>query len=95
MIDTPMGVDAVAHASGRPREQIAAERAALVPMRRQGAAQDVANAAVFLASDDAAFITGIVLPVDGGSTLTMAAPGALKAPVPVEESDGHGSVRTS
>jgi 3-oxoacyl-[acyl-carrier protein] reductase len=35
-------------------------------LRRSGSAEDVANAIVFLASDEAAYITGIVLPVDGG-----------------------------
>ncbi|NBT67834.1 MAG: SDR family oxidoreductase, partial [Betaproteobacteria bacterium] len=42
------------------------ERNALVPMGRMGSAWDVANAAVFLASDEAAYITGVLLPVDGG-----------------------------
>ncbi len=37
-------------------------------MGRQGTAWDVANAALFLASDEAAFITGVVLPVDGGQS---------------------------
>ena len=44
-------------------------RAALVakhPMGRLGTAEDVAGAVLFLASDDAAFITGLALPVDGG-----------------------------
>lgn len=36
------------------------------PLRRVGEADDVAKAALFLCSDDAAWITGIVLPVDGG-----------------------------
>ncbi len=38
------------------------------PLPRQGVADDVADAAVFLASERAAQITGIVLPVDGGTT---------------------------
>jgi NAD(P)-dependent dehydrogenase (short-subunit alcohol dehydrogenase family) len=45
------------------------ERAAAVPMKRMGDAWDVARAAVFLASDDAGYITGVVLPVDGGISL--------------------------
>jgi NAD(P)-dependent dehydrogenase (short-subunit alcohol dehydrogenase family) len=69
MMDTPMGVDSVAHATGVRREDVAAQRAALVPMGHQGTSQDVADAALFLASDEAAFITGVVLPVDGGFTL--------------------------
>jgi NAD(P)-dependent dehydrogenase (short-subunit alcohol dehydrogenase family) len=65
-IDTPMAVDASARARHTERELIANARAAQVPMGRQGTAWDVANAAWFLASDAAAFITGIVLLVDGG-----------------------------
>ena len=37
-----------------------------IPLKRMGTAQDVAAAALFLASDDSAYITGQVLPVDGG-----------------------------
>lgn len=37
-----------------------------IPMRRLGTPDDVAAAAAFLASDDASFITGVALPVDGG-----------------------------
>lgn len=36
------------------------------PLRRMGAAEDVAGAVVFLASSQARFVTGVVLPVDGG-----------------------------
>lgn len=65
-IDTPMAVDATARALDTDRASVAAARAASVPLGRQGTAWDVANAAVFLASDDAAFITGVLLLVDGG-----------------------------
>jgi NAD(P)-dependent dehydrogenase (short-subunit alcohol dehydrogenase family) len=69
MVDTPMGVDQVARATGSTRDEVAAQRAATIPMGHQGTSWDVANAALFLTLDDAAFITGVVLPVDGGSTL--------------------------
>lgn len=46
--------------------EMARKRDALAPMGRQGDAWDVARAAAFLASDDAAYITGVCLPVDGG-----------------------------
>jgi NAD(P)-dependent dehydrogenase (short-subunit alcohol dehydrogenase family) len=39
------------------------------PMGRLGDPADVANAAVFLASSQAQFITGVVLPVDGGNSI--------------------------
>lgn len=73
MMDTPMGVDAVARATGAERDQIAAQRAAMVPMGRQGTSWDVANAALFLAGEESAFITGVVLTVDGGFTLQAGA----------------------
>ncbi|HUP84851.1 MAG TPA: SDR family NAD(P)-dependent oxidoreductase [Acidimicrobiales bacterium] len=66
LIDTPMAVDAVARASGVSREEVASVRASRVPMKRQGTAWDVAQAAVYLSSDEAAFVTGVLLPVDGG-----------------------------
>lgn len=68
-IDTPMAVDRRADASNRPREDIAAERDATVPLKgKQGTGWDVAHAALFLASDEAGFITGVALPVDGGAS---------------------------
>jgi NAD(P)-dependent dehydrogenase (short-subunit alcohol dehydrogenase family) len=70
LMDTPMAVDTRARASGRPRREIAAERDRRVPLRaRMGTAWDVANAALFLASDEAGFITGASLLVDGGGAL--------------------------
>jgi NAD(P)-dependent dehydrogenase (short-subunit alcohol dehydrogenase family) len=47
---------------------VAAGRASQVPLGHQGSGWDVAHAALFLASDEAAFITGVVLPVDGGQS---------------------------
>jgi NAD(P)-dependent dehydrogenase (short-subunit alcohol dehydrogenase family) len=44
-------------------------RDAQVPMGHMGDAWDVANAALFLASDEASFITGVTLPVDGGASV--------------------------
>jgi NAD(P)-dependent dehydrogenase (short-subunit alcohol dehydrogenase family) len=67
-IDTPMAVDAAAAATGSDRAELAQTRASMVPLGRQGTAWDVANAALFLASDEAAFITGAILPVDGGQS---------------------------
>jgi NAD(P)-dependent dehydrogenase (short-subunit alcohol dehydrogenase family) len=69
LIDTPMGVDAVAREFGVAREDYAAMRDASVPLKGgMGTAWDVAHAALFLASDEARFITGVLLPVDGGQS---------------------------
>jgi NAD(P)-dependent dehydrogenase (short-subunit alcohol dehydrogenase family) len=68
LMDTPMAVDTRARASGKTRAEVAAGRDARVPLRhKMGTAWDVANAALFLASDEASFITGVALPVDGGA----------------------------
>lgn len=66
LIDTPMAINRRAQERGVPADVVRAERNALVPLGRMGSAWDVANAAVFLASDEAAYITGVLLPVDGG-----------------------------
>jgi len=72
LMDTPMAVDTRSRATGRPREEIQQERDARVPLRgRMGTAWDVANAALFLASDEAGFITGVSLPVDGGALVRI------------------------
>ena len=66
VIDTPH-VMAFVDSETDP-EILAARRASMVPMGRQGTAWDVAHAALFLASDDASYITGVDLRVDGGLT---------------------------
>lgn len=47
------------------RDRIAAD----IPLRRWGAPREMANAVAFLASDEASYITGIVLPIDGGISI--------------------------
>ena len=42
-----------------------------VPLRRHGAVEDVAAAIAFLASDDASFITGVMLDVNGGQVMSI------------------------
>jgi len=69
LIDTPMGVDAVAQSLGIPRANYARLRDDSVPLKGgMGSAWDVAHAALFLASEEARFITGALLPVDGGQS---------------------------
>jgi 3-oxoacyl-[acyl-carrier protein] reductase len=43
--------------------------AAAIPLKRLGDVEDIANAALFLASKEAAYITGQQIVVDGGQTL--------------------------
>lgn len=69
LIATPMAVDTRVREWNQSREQVSAERNAKVPLGRQGTGWDVANAALFLASDEANFITGISVLVDGGRIL--------------------------
>ncbi|RAK64202.1 SDR family NAD(P)-dependent oxidoreductase [Phenylobacterium kunshanense] len=67
LMDTPMAVAGIAGASGRTQAEVRAERDARVPLGgKMGTAWDTAHAALFLASDEAGFITGVILPVDGG-----------------------------
>ena len=50
--------------SGDPEKRKALDAAH--PLKGLGTAEDIAKAAVFLASDDASWVTAVVLPVDGG-----------------------------
>jgi len=62
LIDTPMTRNTVG-------KRITPERlAAHVPVGRMGTAEDIAQAALFLCSDDSSYITGSLLPLDGGTT---------------------------
>ena len=65
LMDTPLIHQQIAGQYGSDAEMVAARDAAC-PMGRMGTAWDVAHAAVFLASDEAGYITGVCLPVDGG-----------------------------
>ena len=68
LIETPMAIELIAARSGLPKEEVIRQRHARVPLGHMGTAWDVAHAALFLASDEAAFITGALLPVDGGQS---------------------------
>jgi NAD(P)-dependent dehydrogenase (short-subunit alcohol dehydrogenase family) len=65
--ETPM-VDAFLGGLGVPSGDGRTRLLADIPLGRFGKPEDVASAAVFLASDEASFLTGTVLPVDGGQT---------------------------
>jgi len=66
LMNTPMAIEGNV-ALGHDRSEVIARRDAQVPLgAKMGTGWDVANAALFLASDEAGFITGVCLPVDGG-----------------------------
>ena len=55
--------------TGKLSEELRAEWAKQIPLRRAGEGEDIAGAALFLASDLAAYVTGQVLQVDGGMAM--------------------------
>lgn len=68
LMNTPMAIEGYV-AAGHDRTTLVERRNASVPLGGEmGSAWDVANAALFLASDEAKFITGVCLPVDGGQS---------------------------
>ncbi len=73
LMETPMAIESILAARpGVTREQLVEERNRAVPLgRRMGSAWDIANAALFLASEEARFVTGVILPVDGGQRLRV------------------------
>ena len=65
-IETPLLQELLANPARRER------RLVHIPLGRFGQAEEIANAALFLASDEAAYITGTLLPVDGGLHVRVA-----------------------
>jgi NAD(P)-dependent dehydrogenase (short-subunit alcohol dehydrogenase family) len=69
LLNTPMAVEGFARETGSSKEDIIKIRNRIVPLKGgMGDAWDTAYAALFLASDEAKFITGVILPVDGGQS---------------------------
>lgn len=64
LIDTPLVYRELS--GDRPPDEVRAARAAHSPTGAMGTAWDVADAALFLAGDESAYVTGVLLPVDGG-----------------------------
>ena len=62
-------------ATGQKTDEILAETAAGIPLKRNATVTDVVNAVMFFLSDESAFLTGVALDVDGGLLSTMPIPG--------------------
>lgn len=71
LMETPMAIETRVETTGKSREEIVADRHSRVPLGKMGTAWDVAYAALFLASDEGGYITGVALPVDGGLSVNM------------------------
>jgi dihydroanticapsin dehydrogenase len=67
VIDTPLTDQFLAEADDP--EALRDEYAAVAPMRRLGTAREIANCILFLASDEASFVTGAALVADGGTVI--------------------------
>jgi NAD(P)-dependent dehydrogenase (short-subunit alcohol dehydrogenase family) len=69
LMETPMAIEGISQGRGIDKAELIRQRHAQVPLRHHmGTAWDVAHAALFLASDEAGFVTGVMLPVDGGQS---------------------------
>jgi NAD(P)-dependent dehydrogenase (short-subunit alcohol dehydrogenase family) len=67
LMKTPMAIEGISQARGIDKDELIKRRDKMVPLKGgMGDAWDTAYAALFLASDEAKFITSVILPVDGG-----------------------------
>jgi NAD(P)-dependent dehydrogenase (short-subunit alcohol dehydrogenase family) len=72
LMDTPMAIEGLSRFSGVDKDELRASRSSRVPLKGgMGTGWDVAYAALFLASDEARFISGVLLPVDGAQSVRV------------------------
>ena len=72
LMNTPMAIEGISQALGIDKQELIEKRDSRVPLKgKMGSAWDVAYAALFLASDEAKFISGVILPVDGAQSVRV------------------------
>lgn len=72
LIDTPMAIEGQSSRMGIDKATLRQQRNRTVPTGAMGVAEDVAFAALYLISDEAKFVSGVVLPVDGAASVKVA-----------------------
>lgn len=71
LIDSPRIYSTILPVFGGDVEKMRQSRSGAVPMKRMGDVWDIANAALFFASDESKYVTGVVMAVDGGITCAL------------------------
>jgi NAD(P)-dependent dehydrogenase (short-subunit alcohol dehydrogenase family) len=61
------GLDAEARMTGLAAAEVLARQQARIPLQRLGKPEEIAQVALFLASDQASYVTGAIIPMDGGA----------------------------
>jgi NAD(P)-dependent dehydrogenase (short-subunit alcohol dehydrogenase family) len=65
------GLDVESRMTGTPAQELLARAQATIPLRRLGTAEEIAQVALFLASDAASYVTGAIIPMDGGASAVI------------------------
>jgi NAD(P)-dependent dehydrogenase (short-subunit alcohol dehydrogenase family) len=65
------GLEAEAKMTGLSQAELLARSQAKIPLGRLGTPEEVAQVALFLASDQASYVTGAIVPMDGGANAVI------------------------